>query len=111
MPARRNACTTVGADAIEQRALELLAAPDIADANLCHACSVLIPFTDDCYAIDSDGVCLPCGAQRELPDSYRLQASPIRPAMQPDQKMPARPVTNPGQSQTSCASTDLVIPS
>ena len=58
-PPGEHACTDVVADAIEARALELLAADDIADANTCHDCHVLIPFTAECYAIDGSGVCLP----------------------------------------------------
>lgn len=63
-PPGEHACTDVGSDAIAQRAYELLADPDIADADVCIDCMVLIPFIAECYAVDGATVCRPCGAAR-----------------------------------------------
>jgi hypothetical protein len=66
-------CNCAGmADAVEARAIELVSDPDLDDSAVCADCHVLIPFTADCYAIDSSGVCVPCGERRGLSDEYRL---------------------------------------
>jgi hypothetical protein len=66
-------CTCAGlSDAIYERAAMLVSDPDFEDSAVCADCRVLVPFTAACYAVDSSGVCVPCGQRRGLGDEYRL---------------------------------------
>ncbi len=47
---------------------------DPADASPCSDCGVMLPLDAECYAVDSGGVCGPCGKRRygNKAEDYRI---------------------------------------